>query len=243
MGKVKRLIDEEFAAGSGESLLAELVRATPPLEPGPFDQSRVLARLHAARRSRRVVSVRAGITVLLLTGAAVAAATFEHSWKTRNEAAVLPSIAPLAPVASGQAKVAAPVAASPLPQVDAVEMPPAPIAPRNGADTASAKSKPVARANVSTLAAPFKEGEDPAPVLEAIRALRSEGDPARAGVLLAEYLKAHPHSVLAEDALALSIESALGRHDAHAAGDLAKRYLAQFPNGRYRAYAVRAQAP
>jgi hypothetical protein len=77
-------------------------------------------------------------------------------------------------------------------------------------------------------------------VLEAIRALRYNGDPARAGVLLAQYLKAHPRSVLSEDASALSIEAAVARHDPRSAADLGRRYLAQFPNGRYRAFALQA---
>jgi outer membrane protein assembly factor BamD (BamD/ComL family) len=81
------------------------------------------------------------------------------------------------------------------------------------------------------------DGEDPAPVLEAIRALRSRGDAALASSLLADYLRAHPRSVLSEDALALSIEAAVARHDARSAAELARRYMDQFPNGRYKAFA------
>jgi outer membrane protein assembly factor BamD (BamD/ComL family) len=87
------------------------------------------------------------------------------------------------------------------------------------------------------------DGEDPAAVLEAIAALRDRGDAVRASALLAEHLRAHPRGVLAEDALALAIEAAIARHDTRAAGDLGRRYLTQYPNGRYRAFASRATEP
>jgi hypothetical protein len=90
---------------------------------------------------------------------------------------------------------------------------------------------------------PLAAGEDPAPLLEAIRTLRSNHDPVRAGAMLAKYLKAYPHSPLSEDALALSIEAALARHSTASSAELARRYLAQFPNGRYRLFASRAAQP
>jgi hypothetical protein len=244
---VKRLIDQEFATGSPEELLADLVRATPPSEPAPFDRARILTRIRGAKRSRRGVAVRTGLAVLLLAGVATAAAAVERAWTARREIATASVVAP--PVAALAAKStpvavakdeAAPSVAAPGPEAaPAAREGLAPTAPRADAP----KARPVPKPAALALSAAAKEGEDPAPVLEAIRALRSEGDPARAGVLLADYLKAHPRSVLAEDALALSIESALARHDARVAGDLAKRYLVQYPSGRYRAYALRAEIP
>jgi hypothetical protein len=56
---------------------------------------------------------------------------------------------------------------------------------------------------------------------------------------LNDYLKTHPNGVLSEDALALSIEAASAQHDPRAA-DYARRYLAQFPHGKYRDLANRA---
>ena len=105
---------------------------------------------------------------------------------------------------------------------------------------------PSARLKLSTHAGDKQRaggGEDPTLVLEAIRALRTQGDAARASGLLSEYLRAHPRGVLSEDALALSIESAIARHDSRAAADLGRRYLAQFPNGRYRAFASQSVGP
>jgi hypothetical protein len=97
---------------------------------------------------------------------------------------------------------------------------------------------------VSTRASAPKDGEDPALVLQAIQALRNHGDAGRASGLLAEYLAAHPRGVLSEDALALSIEAANARHDTRGAAELGRRYLAQFPAGRYRAFALQStQSP
>jgi hypothetical protein len=226
---VKRLIDQECAPGSQEGLLVDLVRATPPFEPAPFKRTRVSALVRDSARRTRGFRVRVGATVLLLGGAAAAAAAVEHSEiGFRNQspiplavvpAPVVPAVAPLAATSSG-VQAAPPVAVA-------------------STDSPSTRLKSVAR----PVSAPFKDGEDPAPVLEAIRALRSEDDAARASVLLAEYLKAHPRSVLSEDALALSIESAIARHDGRAASEFSRRYLAQFPGGRYRAFALRAAAP
>lgn len=85
-------------------------------------------------------------------------------------------------------------------------------------------------------AAPTTEkasGEDPTPVLAAIRAWRSEGDAARAQRLLDGYLRDNPRGALAEDALALSIEVGAARKDPRAVTQ-AKRYLAAYPKGRFR---------
>lgn len=79
-------------------------------------------------------------------------------------------------------------------------------------------------------------GEDPTPVVAAIRAWRSEGDAARAQRLLDRYLRDNPRGALAEDALALSIEVAAARKDPRAV-PRAKRYLAAYPKGRFRSLA------
>ncbi len=227
---MKRLIDDESRAGSPESFLTELVRATPPFESAPLERQRVFALVAGSARRPARFSFRVGSGVLLLSGAA-AAAVIGHSWA--------PARHPVTAVAS----VASPHAV-PVRSVDAPDVPAAgeasdapPIAARAPIDAPSTKLRTTGRMGSKPLA---KGGEDPAPVLEAIRALRTDGDPVRAEALLADYLKAHPHSVLSEDALALSIESAVTRRDSRAAADLGRRYLAQFPNGRYRAFALRA---
>src|SRR6478752_578427 len=84
-----------------------------------------------------------------------------------------------------------------------------------------------------------ESSEDATHVVQAIQALRTERDPARAQALLNEYLKANPRGALSGDALALSIEAASAQHDPRAA-EYARRYLASFPKGKYRDLAKRA---
>jgi TolA-binding protein len=88
-----------------------------------------------------------------------------------------------------------------------------------------------------TKAAPAQET---ALVMAAVRALRREHDPARAGLLLDDYLRRYPSGVLSEEALALAIEAASARGDARAAA-LARMYLARYPQGRFQ-HAARAAA-
>jgi len=70
-------------------------------------------------------------------------------------------------------------------------------------------------------------------VLAALRALRREHDPARAGLLLARYLERFPGGILTQEALALAIEAGLARGDRQAASGLAEEYLKRFPAGRF----------
>jgi hypothetical protein len=230
---MKRLIDEDHRPDSPDYQLAVLVRATPRLESAPFQRQRILSRVTSAangekKRHRAAIP----IAVAILAGATLAAAAvgrFRVASPTPSApAATLPEApvaGPLVPVATAE------VTSVPPPAVDLPATPPVSAAPLD---------RPSARLRTT---APLKDGEDPAAVLEAIRALRNNGDPARAGALLAQYLKAHPRGVLSEDASALSIEAAVARHDTRSAADLARRYLSQFPNGRYRGFAVQtAQA-
>ena len=83
--------------------------------------------------------------------------------------------------------------------------------------------------------------EDPSQVVAAVEALRKQHDPARAAKLLTEYLAAHPRGALVEEAVALSIEAAAARHDP-AATDFARRYLRDYPSGRFRQTAEAALA-
>jgi hypothetical protein len=84
-----------------------------------------------------------------------------------------------------------------------------------------------------------RPGEDSTLVVEAIRSLRNDGDPARAERMLQQYRAKHPSGALVEDALAVSIEAA-ATSDAARAATLAREYLAKYPRGRYRKTAERA---
>jgi hypothetical protein len=129
------------------------------------------------------------------------------------------------PRTPAQAVEAAPVVSP------AVELQAAPIeTPRSEAPRAAPR-RPQPEARTA--------GEDPTQVLEAVRALRKQGDAAKAQALLDRYLDANPRGALSEDALALSIEAAAARKDPRAAV-YARRYLERFPHGRFRNLALRA---
>lgn len=78
-------------------------------------------------------------------------------------------------------------------------------------------------------------------VFDAMRALRREGQPERAARLLDEYMRRYPRGSLAEEALALAIEANTALGDPRVKS-LADRYLASYPEGRFRSAALRARA-
>jgi hypothetical protein len=83
--------------------------------------------------------------------------------------------------------------------------------------------------------------DDAVLLVAATRALRVEGNPARARTLARRYLELQPSGALANEALAISIEAALDHGDADAPA-LGARYLALFPHGSFRSLAERALA-
>jgi len=74
---------------------------------------------------------------------------------------------------------------------------------------------------------------DAALVHEAVRALRHDGEPARAARLLSRYRRHAPHGPLAEEALSLQVEAERARSNHAAASRLAREYLSRYPHGRY----------
>jgi hypothetical protein len=240
MEPLKRLIDEELTPGSPEQVLADLVRAAPRLERTSFDKERVLARVRiaAATPRRRVWAVAAAVLVLSVGG--LAAAAVDRLWLSKPLAP--PSSMPTSPpsaIASFGPALAAPGSGTGSPDLPSADEALADPVPAAVAPRPSTRLKHDGRVADSR----HSNGEDPGPVLEAIHALRSRSDAPRASVLLADYLRAYPRSVLSEDALALSIEAALARHDPRSAAGFGRRYLEQFPNGRYKAFALQSVRP
>jgi hypothetical protein len=70
-------------------------------------------------------------------------------------------------------------------------------------------------------------------IVGAVRALRRDGDPARAQSLAEEALRRYPHGAQVEEAYALVFESALAMGDGAGARRAAQKYLANFPRGRF----------
>lgn len=216
---MKRLLDEAEPFFGG---LRELVRSAEPYQRSPFRKRAVESRIRAAladssRSPRRLLRPSLLALTVLLVAATAAAAGYSYFAPETPSSAIAPPAAIIVPprVPSSAA----------LPSTDVA--PPPELEPQ-----------PSATASVRRMQDKLA-GEDPSQVAEALRALRKQGDPARAQVLLDQYLRANPRGALAEDALALSIEAAAARKDPRSA-ELARRYLARYPSGRFHALAERA---
>jgi hypothetical protein len=216
---------------AGDRHLADLLRTAEPYQADPFRKRRVLVKVLGAAGGARIVRwprlVTAGV---LLTATAAAAASGGLS---RGYEAIFGS--PAAETAPASSPAVSDVA---LPPEPTPRLEPALVAP-DPTPEVDAKAQPPSKERVRASSKPSENPEDAAAVLDAIRALRKERDPARAERLLGEYMKSNPNGVLSEDALALSIEAAAAKRDPRAA-DYARRYLARYPQGKYRAVAQRA---
>jgi hypothetical protein len=240
---LKRLIEDD-SLDSGDRQLSELFSSASPFEVDPFAKRRIWVRLERASKP----ATRAGrfwlrpivIATLLVSGTAMAELGQRYvlhgsgflglagapSATSSNVRVAPPSRSVHKPRSSaplGTAGESAPP--EPAASAKAVELaPPEPDSPRS--TPKSARSRP-------------ESSEDATHVVQAIQALRTERDPARAQALLNDYLKANPRGALSGDALALSIEAASAQHDPRAA-EYARRYLAAYPKGKYRDLAKRA---
>lgn len=219
---MKRLLEE---ADPTLGALTALVASAERHQSSPFAKRHVHSRLTRALEGGRVGAPRRVLrpAILALGGLFVAASaaaagyTLLASSKRVEPAAPVASVAPPSDERAHARSKATHVASPALP-------PPAePVVV--GQPSAKRVDKP-------------RAGEDPSQVAEAVKALRKQGDAARAQALLDQYLRANPRGALAEDALALSIEAAAARKDPRAA-DYARRYLARYPNGRFRGVAER----
>jgi len=229
---VKRLVDEAQLSGEDEQLAA-LLRNAAPFESDPFRKRRVLVALERGRTASRARFWLhpAAIAALLVSG--TAAAAIGHHYVTTSSffgSSPAPQ-APSARPATTPRLALAPRIEPPEPAVAAgAEAAPPPPAASTASTASPARSAARNRP---------ESGEDATRVVQAVQALRTDRDPARAQALLDEYLKTQPRGSLSGEALALSIEAASARNDPRAA-DYARRYLASYPNGKYRELAKRA---
>jgi hypothetical protein len=218
---MKRLRDEEAAADTVEREAIDLLRAARPLEVSSLARARVRERLSREPAGRLPWLLRPVVVVAcLVIGAAVAGASLGVRLFARRH----PAGAPAPAIARAPAPAAPP---API----AIEEPPA-AAPVAAPELRARPARHIAKAATPIAAAPTPT-DDPTLVAAALRALRREHDPARAGALVEEYLAKWPGGALTEEAMALAVEAGAARHDARAA-DWAHRYLRRFPNGRFR---------
>lgn len=223
---MERLIQSKGSFTRAEAELAELVEACEPVVISDAHKRRSLSavynRHHERRRTVRLGMRAATVVGLLLVAGAATASVFGVHWK-------LLATSP------------APAASTPAPAIHhlahARRAELAPIAELEA--PAEVDSQPeLAPAAPAVHHARTMKSEDPSLVVSAIQALRQDRDPERAGRLLAAYLRTHPRGALAEEAVALSIEAADGRHSP-AAATFARRYLKEYPDGRFRSAAER----
>jgi len=243
---LKRLAEQDVL-DSDERRLSELLSSSAPFQDDPFRKRRIWVRLEreidAPKRPRRLWLRPVAIAGLLISGTAMAELGDRYvlhgsgflnlsSAPAGTSGNVMVSPRPLHSVKlAARAPVTASEQTAPLESAAPVEA--HPVEARLPEAAAGARTAPKnARSRP-------EEGEDATAVVEAIQALRTERNAARAQTLLNDYLKSNPHGTLSGDALALSIEAASAQHDPRAA-EYARRYLAAYPKGKYRDLAKRA---
>ncbi|HXU65285.1 MAG TPA: hypothetical protein VN962_26480 [Polyangia bacterium] len=224
---MQRLRDTNPRSGSAEAELAQAVAAMPPVMATAARQQRILASVTARRRWRPwsgAALLRPALAgaLLMVAGAAGAAATVGHGWVGRTWRKLTET---RAAVVSAPAKPPAVVATPVTRRAVSIEAP-----------VAMPVHAPAVRAPVR---ARLARGEDPTTLVAAVRALRSEHDPRRAARLLDAYLRSYPRGALAEEALALQIEAAAALQSPRAA-DFARQYLRLYPTGRFQTAAHQA---
>jgi hypothetical protein len=232
-----RLRGQRLSEDAAVAFAARLLETTEPRQPSPEACARVLAEVKRQRRRqpRMVLRPAAVIVALLLFIVAPASAMWGRAVVTRATSWARGRLR------STRAGDRAP---TPAPGVPALSTPV--DEPMIGRDEAPAMVKHAVRGNARpALPKPAKSSTPSTPpmidesvmVAEAFRALRQDGDRARAAALLDGYLAEHADGELLEEALGLRIEAAQRAGDDASA--FARRYLARFPRGKLHVLAER----
>lgn len=232
---MRRLRDQRDSDDPIVARAARLLSARQPLADDGARQQRVRARLRRRRAAPRAVALlRLALLVVVTCSVAAASAmigkvaTAYRALREERRAEVTHNATRRRVATHVRVAQPAPVTPPTIP-VPPSTIPAPPIAPA-----------PIAPPAIATATPARETGE--ALLVDAVRALRHQHDPARATELLAQYLDRHPDGVAAEDALALALEATIGRDPPRAAG-FATRYLARYPSGRWTALARRALEP
>jgi len=218
-------------AGASEAWAVDLLRGAEPYRAPAGRKQRVQLRLgRAGKRPRRLFARTALVGLVMFGCGAIASSAFGRwpEWVVDAYHRVV-GVARTAPAPVVETR--APVRRSEIPA-----RPPATVVTASEAVTVVAPPAPRRAVSAPTVrarrVAPAAATEDTAAIMEAMRALRVERNPARARQLLARYLEQYPNGALAEEALALALEAAVARGDGDAAA-LAARYLKLYPTGPF----------
>jgi len=194
---LKRLIDEDHL-DSGDRQLSELLSSASPFEVDPFAKRRIWVRLERASkpptRVRRFWLRPIVIAALLVSGTAMAELGQRyvlHGSGFLGLAGAPSATSSNVPVAPPSRSAHKPRSTAPLGA--AVEL--APSASASAVELAPPEAD-APRSTPKTTRARPESSEDATHVVQAIQALRTERDPARAQALLNDYLKANPRCAL-----------------------------------------------
>lgn len=251
---MRRLREEIESSDRALARAAALVLSMPPL-----DTERLPRRappLARVERSGGVRRVRTALVVLVTTASAVAAASTLHTrwWRGRGGATQASQAPRLIDSHASRAAMHGAPSIAEATDLSVQSVPTAPheetaggpslaVAPPGAASrhpTSAASRAPVR--DVARDTAGTVEEDESALIMAAVRALRRDGDAARAEQLAEEALQRYPRGRQVEEAMALSMEAASARGDSSDAHRAAQRYLANFRSGRFADRALRILA-
>jgi hypothetical protein len=232
-----RLRDETSSSDALTARAAELLSAMQPL-----DATRRLRPPELPDHGRRrgpAARIPASLVLAVTLASVAAAAATVRTWPLRHSETLHPAEAPQ--VAAASSPVSSPAAGAMARPMSAVEATGdgvvAPVVPEPGPRLAPATPEPSPALPVGPGPAVSQRElvvEDESTLMvSAVRALRREGDPARAQMLAQQALQRFPHGAQAEEAMALIMEAASARGDASGAQQAAAAYLARFGSGRF----------
>jgi len=234
-----RLRDQTSSPDPLTARAAQLLAAMPPLD---VDRLRAATPRPPERAPSRVaVRLRPALALAVTLGSVAAAAATLHrvgpARVARGAPVSSPAPSPEPRLATADRAAGRPAAEPPAPPPavgEAVERPaaPHPAAASPRAAWPAESSRPAAKDHARPGAGASIDDES-ALVVGAVRALRRDGDPARAQQLAEQALQRYPRGVQVEEAMDVAMEAASARGDTAAARRAAGAYLERFPSGRF----------
>lgn len=221
---MERLRDQIASSDPVLARAADLLSSVPPIDADTLGRPPRLPPAEATRHGPTGVRLAlvGALTMATVVAAAASARRAGLFGPPRDGAEAIvdpPPSAPVPPAAPRPAPV--PPAATPAHEAARIE-------------TASASMPSPRRINVEPAREPIAPSAGESVLMvQAVRALRRDNDPARAQQLAEEALRRYPRGSQAEEAMVLAMEAAAARGDAPGAQRAAERYLARFPSGRF----------